>query len=101
MACADCVAVKPADASARECVLQGFLDLLRSGAKKIEVLAGTFRADFRHGGAIAAVMALQPLSRGHAMCKHRRRDRAFVMRQRNSAVNALQRFSAREAKDHR
>ena len=77
---ADGITIQSADARLRKHAVQQFFQFFRTGSQKINVLAATMHACFRHRRNVATIMAL------HAM-------RSFVMSERDGAVLALQGFA--------
>ena len=60
VASANCIAVQARNARLRKHTVEQLFQLLRSGPKKVNVLAAAMHASFRHWSHMPAVMALHP-----------------------------------------
>src|SRR5882762_5124032 len=80
------IAVQARHLGSGKFLAQFFLELLRAGAKKIDVLGGALRAGLRHAARKSAVVALQPVA-------------LLVIRERDAAILTLNSRAARAADD--
>src|SRR5260370_35868197 len=80
------IAVQSRDTGSGKFLASLFFELLRAGAKKINVLGGALRAGLRHAPRVSAVMALEAVA-------------LFVIRERDAAVLTLNSRATRAADD--
>src|SRR5258708_9286252 len=80
------ITIQTRDLGSRKFLAQLFFELLRAGAKKINVLGGALRAGLRHAPRESAVMALEAVA-------------LFVIPDRDASVLTLNSRAARAADD--
>ncbi len=80
------IAVQSRDFGSGKFLAQLFFELLRAGAKKINVLGGALRAGLGYAPGKSAIMALQPVA-------------LLVVRERDAAILTLNSRAARAADD--